>query len=79
MFVALTYLVLLLAACGVAYLVGKRITGMRITRQTVSDDLSMLRRSPDGPGPAVTSPGASTGSVGSGTQAEITARQLPGG
>ena len=79
LFVALTLVVLLAVACAVAYLIARRITGMSMTRQTVSDDLTMLRRSPDGPGPAVTSPGASTGSVGSGTQAEITARQLPGG
>ena len=76
LFVALTLVVLLLAACGVAYLVGKRITGMSMTRKTVSDDLSILRGSPDGSGLAAAGPGA--GSVGSGTQAEITARQLPG-
>ena len=78
LFVALTYVVLLLAACGVAYLVGKRITGMSMTRKTVSDDLSILRGSPDGSGPAAVNPSAGTGSVGSGTHAEITARQLPG-
>ena len=78
LFVALTYVVLLLAACGVAYLVGKRITGMSMTRKTVSDDLSILRGSPDGSGLAAAGPGAGTGSVGSGTHAEITARQLPG-
>jgi Putative Actinobacterial Holin-X, holin superfamily III len=78
LFVALTLAVLLLAACGVAYLVGRRITGMSMTRKTVSDDLIMLRRSPDESGLAGANPSAGTGSVGSGTQAEITARRLPG-
>ncbi len=78
LFVALTLVVLLLAACGVAYLVGRRITGMRMTRKTVSDDLGMLRRSPDGAGPEIANPSAGTGSIGTGTQAEIPARQLPG-
>ena len=78
LFVALTLVVLLLAACGVAYLVARRITGMSMTRKTVSDDLSMLSRGPDGSGPEITNPSAGTGSIGSGTQAEIRARQLPG-
>jgi hypothetical protein len=76
LFVALTLTVLLLAACGVAYLVARRVTGMRMTRKSVSDDLNMLRRgetSPDGAGPAVTNP-----SVDTGTRAEIPARQLRG-
>jgi hypothetical protein len=75
LFVALTLTVLLLAALGVAYLVARRVTGMSMTRKTVSD-LGMLRRgesSPDGAGPAVTNP-----SVDTGTRAEIPARQLPG-
>jgi uncharacterized membrane protein len=79
LFVALTLVVLLLAACGIAYLVARRITGMSMTRKTVSDDLTALRRSPNGSGPAAVNPSAGTGSVGSGTQAEITARQLTGG
>ncbi len=72
LFVALTLAVLLLAACGLAFLVVRRVTGMRMTRKTVSDDLSMLRRaepSPDGAAPAVTNPS---------TPAEIPARRLPG-
>ena len=74
--VALTLTVLLLAALGVAYLVARRVTGMRMTRKTVSADLGMLRRvepSPDGAGPAVTNP-----SVDMATRAEIPARQLLG-
>ena len=82
LWVALTLVVLLAIALAVAYLIAKRITGMAMTRQTVSDDLSLLRSgesSPDGETPAITNPAAGTGSVGGGTQAEITARQLPGG
>jgi len=81
LFVALTLVVLLLAALGVAFLIARRVTGMRMTRKTVGDDLGMLRRgeaSPDGAGPAITNPSVGTGSVGTGTQAEIPARQLPG-
>ena len=78
LWVFLTLVVLFLIACGIAYLVGKRITGMSMTRRTVSDDLTMLRGSQNGSGRPAVSPSAGTGSVGSGTQAEITARQLPG-
>ena len=78
LFVALTLVVLLVAACGIAYLIARRITGMSMTRKTVSDDLTMLSRGPDGSRPEITNPGAGTGSIGSGTQAEIRARQLPG-
>lgn len=49
----------------------RKVTGMKMTRQTVMDDLGMLRRtepSPNGSGPAVTNPGVS---VGTGTTAEI--------
>ncbi len=43
----------------VAYLIIRRVTGMKMTRQTVMDDLSMLRRSdpsPNGSGPTATNP-----------------------
>jgi membrane protein implicated in regulation of membrane protease activity len=81
LWVALTLVVLLAIALLVAYLIARRITGMAKTRKTVSDDLSLLRggASPDGETPAITNPVAGTGSVGAGTQAEIPARQLPGG
>ena len=49
----------------------RKVTGMKMTRQTVMDDLGMLRRSepsPNGSGPAVTNPGVSAGT---GTKAEI--------
>ncbi len=78
LFVALTLVVLLLAACGVAYLVGRRVTGMAMTRKTVSDDIGMLRRSPDGAGPEIANPSAGAGGVGAGTHPELPARQLPG-
>ncbi len=49
---------LLLIALGglVAYLIVRRVTGMRMTRKTVMDDIGMLRRgepSPNGSGPIV--------------------------
>jgi membrane protein implicated in regulation of membrane protease activity len=77
LWVALTLVVLLASALAVAYLIARRITGMATTRKTVSADLSLLRgeASPNGQGPAITSPATGTGSVGAGTQAEITARQ----
>jgi Putative Actinobacterial Holin-X, holin superfamily III len=82
LFVALTLVVFLLVACGIAYLVARRVTGMRMTRKTVLDDLGLLRggaASPDGAGPAVANPqSAAPGSVGTGTPAEIPARRLPG-
>ena len=78
LFVALTLVVLILAACAVAFLIARRITGLSMTRQTVTDDLSALRRAPNGAGPEVTNPSVGTSSVGAGTQAEIPARQLPG-
>src|SRR5262249_21853549 len=57
-----------------------RVTGMQLTRKSVSDDLGMLRRAeagPDGQGPAVTNP-RSAGATGAGTTAEISARRLRG-
>jgi putative superfamily III holin-X len=62
-------LVLILLACGIAYLVIRRVTGMKMTRKTVMDDIDMLRRSepsPNGSGPAVANP-----QVGAGTTAGI--------
>ena len=75
LWVFLTLVVLFLIACGVAYLVIQRISGMRLTRKTVTEDLGMLRREAgeDGSGTAVAdSPRA-------GAAAEIPARQLSGG
>ena len=75
LWVFLTLVVLFLIACGVGYLVIQRVSGMRLTRKTVTEDLGMLRREagPDGSGPAVTA------SPGAGAAAEIPARQLSGG
>ena len=64
-------LLVILVAGSIAFLIIRRVTGMKMTRQTVMDDLGMLRRtepSPNGSGPAVTNPGVS---VGTGTTAEI--------
>jgi hypothetical protein len=55
----------------IAYLVIRRVTGMKMTRKTVMDDIGMLRRgesSPNGSGPAISNPGVE---VGKGTAAEI--------
>jgi hypothetical protein len=75
LWVFLTLVVLFLIACGIAYLVMQRVSGMRLTRKTVTDDLGMLRRdaSPDGSGTAVAAPPRAGGT------AEIPARQLSGG
>jgi hypothetical protein len=64
-------LIISIVAVAIAYLVIRRVTGMKMTRKTVMDDIGMLRRSdsgPNGSGPAVTNPGVS---VGKGTTAEI--------
>jgi len=75
LWVFLTLVVLFLIACGVAYLVIQRISGMRLTRKTVTEDLGMLRREAgeDGSGTAVAA------SPRAGAAAEIPARQLSGG
>lgn len=89
LFVALTLLVLFLIACGVAYLVVKRVTGMRLTRQSMQGNLEMLRRneaSPDGAGAVVKNPAVvespatakTAESVGTRATAEIPAGQLAG-
>ncbi len=46
-------------ACLIAYLKVRKVTGMRMTRRTIQQDLELLRRgeaSPDGTGPAVRNP-----------------------
>ena len=65
-------LLIILVAGSIAFLVIRRVTGMKMTRQTVMDDIGMLRRndtSPNGSGPAVSNPGAV--SVSQGKTAEI--------
>jgi Putative Actinobacterial Holin-X, holin superfamily III len=78
-FAGLTFLVLALIAVVVARVFVKRVTGMRMTRKTVSDDLGMLRRgeeSPDGHGPAVPNPRSAA--AGTDAAAEIPSGRLPG-
>jgi hypothetical protein len=69
--VAGTCLLLIGLAGLIAYGRIRKVSGMKMTRQTVMDDLGMLRKSepsPNGSGPAATNPGVS---VGTGTTAEI--------
>jgi hypothetical protein len=69
--VAGTCVVLIGIAALIAYGRIRKVTGMKMTRQTVMDDIGMLRRgesSPNGSGPAVANPEVG---VGTGTTAEI--------
>jgi hypothetical protein len=69
--VAGTCLLLIGLAGLIAYGRIRKVTGMRMTRKTVMDDLGMLRRSepsPNGSGPAVANPEVS---VGAGAQGQI--------
>ncbi len=78
-FAGLTFVFLTLCAVVAARIFIKRVTGMRMTRKTVLDDLSMLRGGgpgPDGQGPAISGPqGAGNQGVGTGAAAEIPARR----
>jgi hypothetical protein len=72
--VAATCAFLVVVAAGVAYLFIRRVTGMKMTRKTVVDDLSMLRRgepSANGSAPAISNPDVS---LGAGSHPEIPAR-----
>jgi hypothetical protein len=64
--------VLLIGLAGlIAYGRIRKVSGMKMTRQTVMDDLGMLRKSepsPNGSGPGVANPGIGAGT---GTTAEI--------
>src|ERR1700722_11086710 len=69
--VAGTCLLLIGVAGLIAYGRIRKVTGMKMTRQTVMDDIGMLRRSetsPNGSGPAVTNPEVGAGV---GAQAQI--------
>jgi len=71
LWVALTCVILVIIGVVVAIIVVRRVTGMKMTRKTVMDDIGMLRRgesSPNGSGPAISNPGVE---VGKGTTAEI--------
>lgn len=72
--------VLLIGLAGlIAYVKVRKVSGMKLTRQTVMDDLGMLRRgepSADGSGPAVANPATGPQGVGTGSAAtELPARQ----
>jgi hypothetical protein len=72
--VAGTCLLLIGLAGLIAYGRVRKVTGMKMTRKTVVDDLSMLRRgepSANGAGPAIANPEVS---LGTGTHPEIPAR-----
>jgi Putative Actinobacterial Holin-X, holin superfamily III len=69
--VAGTCVLLIALGAAVAYWLVRRVTGMKMTRKTVMDDIGMLRRSdasPNGSGAAVKNPEVS---VGAGAKAEI--------
>ncbi len=64
LWVALTCLMLIAVAAAFAYWLIRRVTGMKLTRKTVMDDIGMLRRadaSPNGSGPAVKNPEVGAG------------------
>jgi uncharacterized membrane protein YqjE len=52
--VAGAYVLLAAALVGIGYLRLRKISGLRATRKTVTDDLAMLRRSSDAQPPAIT-------------------------
>jgi hypothetical protein len=68
LWVALTCFLLAALAGFIAFWFIRRVTGMKMTRRTVMDDIGMLRRgepSPNGSGPTVANPevGAKTGTT----------------
>jgi Putative Actinobacterial Holin-X, holin superfamily III len=65
--VAGTCLLLIILAGAVAWFIIRRVTGMKMTRKTVMDDIGMLRKSE--PSPNGSSPAAVAPSVGTGTRA----------
>ncbi len=72
--VAGTCLVLIALVALIAYWLIRRVTGMKLTRKTVVDDLGMLRRGdsgPNGSGPAIANPDVSLGAI---AKAEIPSR-----
>jgi hypothetical protein len=71
LWVSLTVAILIVAAGAVAYWLIRRVTGMKMTRKTVMDDIGMLRKadaSPNGSSAAVKNPEVSAGT---GAKAEI--------
>lgn len=74
LWVALTVFVVVVIAAIVGLVFFKKVSGMQLTRKTVSEDIDMLKRggSPDGQLPAVTKGSASA----DGAPAAVTARSL---
>lgn len=75
-FAGLTFIVLAAIAVIIARFFIRRVTGMRLTRKTVTDDIEMLRRgegSPDGQDAGVQNPRIAAS--GAGATAEIPARR----
>jgi hypothetical protein len=78
--VAATLLVLAILAVLVARLVIGRVTGMRMTRKSVQEDLGMLRRGEQSPdGTASGSAVMNADGIRAGSTAEIPVRPLAGG
>jgi hypothetical protein len=75
LWVALTIFVVALIAGGIGYLFFKKVTGMRLTRKTVSDDIGMLKRAKSGDDtkPVVGDSAASVNGAGT-KQASVTDR-----
>jgi uncharacterized membrane protein YqjE len=71
--VAGTCVVFAAAAVGIAYLRVRKLSGLRLTRKTVTQDLGMLRR--EGQQPQVSPDGDRPGISRDGQQAEISARE----
>ena len=74
LFVALTCFLLVLLVAVIAVVFIRKVTGMKLTRKTVVDDLGMLRRGdsgPNGSGPAIANPEVSLGTA---AKAEIPSR-----
>ena len=72
--VAGTCVLLAALVAGIAYLKLKKVSGLRLTKQTVSEDLAMLRR--DGQQPPVSLDGQRPGIGRDGQQAGIAAREV---
>ena len=74
LFVALTCFLLVLLVAVIAVVFIRKVTGMKLTRKTMSDDLGMLRRGdsePNGSGPAIANPDVS---LGTSAKAELPSR-----
>jgi uncharacterized membrane protein YqjE len=72
--VAGTCVLIAAAAVGIAYLRVKRLSGLRLTRETVTQDIEMLRR--EGQPPQVSPDGDRPGISRDGQQAGIVAREV---